>query len=342
MTEHQTKLTSSELASIWTGYMNSSMSNCILGYFLKHVEDEKIKSIVQVAFDISSIHIEKLTVIFEKELIPIPTGFTMDDDVNINAPRLYSDTFILTFINHMTKMGLLVYGGFLAMSARKDIRVYFTDGLKEVFDLFNNSTEVAMAEGTFVKAPSIVYPTKTDYVDSKKYLSGFSLSPFSQQRPLNTVEISHLFTNIQTNLIGSKVALSFAQISPREDLQKFMLRGNDISKKHVQLFSSILLENNIQPAVTSDICITDSTTPPFSDKLSLSIMGLLTSAGIGNYATSAATSQRSDLVTNYERLSLEIAQYAKDGVYIMIENKWLEQPPGTIDKQKLTETKDTE
>jgi hypothetical protein len=26
----------------------------------------------------------------------------------------------------------------------------------------------------------------------------------------------------------------------------------------------------------------------------------------------------------------------------MIDNKWLEQPPGTTDKQKLSQTKDTE
>ena len=85
--------------------------------------------------------------------------------------------------------------------------------------------------------------------------------------------------------------------------------------------------------------ITDSTTPPFSDKLIMFHMALLSSAGIGNYATSAAASQRSDLLLNYERLSLEIAQYAKDGADIMIQNEWLEQPPGTMDKEQLAKDK---
>ncbi|WP_019414542.1 DUF3231 family protein [Paenisporosarcina sp. TG20] len=285
------------------------MSNCILGYFLKHVEDEETKSIVQFTFDTTSTHIEKLSSIFEKEHIPLPTGFTMDDDVNINAPRLYSDMFMLTFLNHMSKMWLLSYSGFIAMSAREDIRAFFIKGLEETSDLFNRSSEVAISQGFFVRAPYIAYPTKKDYEDSKKYFSGVSF--FSKQRPLNTVEISHLYMNIQTNLIGSKLALSFAQISPREELQKWMLRGNDISKKHLQIFSSILLENNIQPPVSSDAGITDSTTPPFSDKVALFLMGVLSAAGVGNYATAAAASQRSDLVINYERLSLEIGQYAK-------------------------------
>jgi len=339
MTENQTQLTSSEIASIWTCYLNATMSNCILEYFLTHVEDEETKSIVELTYKLTTSHSEQLAKFFEREQIPVPIGFTKED-VNLNAPRLYTDTFMLTFINHMSKMWLLSFSGFISLSAREDIRSFFIEGLKHVAELFDKSTNVELSQGVFVRAPYIAYPTKTDYVDSKKYLNGSFF--FSKQRPLNTIEISHLFMNIQTNLIGCKLALSFAQISPRENLQKLMLRGNEISKKHIQVFTATLLDNNIQPPISSDVCITDATTPPFSDKLTLFLMGALSAAGVGNYATAAAASQRSDLVLNYERLSLEIALFAKDGAFIMIENNWLEQPPGTIDKKELAKTKDTE
>ena len=69
-------------------------------------------------------------------------------------------------------------------------------------------------------------------------------------------------------------------------------------------------------------------------------MAFMSAAGIGNYATAAAASQRSDLLLNYERLSIEIGQYAKDGADIMISNEWLEQPPGTLDKDRLTKKKE--
>nr|WP_318281090.1 DUF3231 family protein [Paenibacillus bovis] len=88
------------------------------------------------------------------------------------------------------------------------------------------------------------------------------------------------------------------------------------------------------------IYVTDSTTAPFSDKLMMFHMGLLSAAGTGNYATSAAASQRTDLVIAYERLSLEIALYAKDGANIMIRNGWMEQPPTTVDKDELIKNKD--
>lgn len=68
-------------------------------------------------------------------------------------------------------------------------------------------------------------------------------------------------------------------------------------------------------------------------------MSLLTAEGIGNYATASAASQRSDLAMNYERLSFEVAQYAKSGADIMIKNGWLEQPPGTKDKVQLAKKK---
>lgn len=68
-------------------------------------------------------------------------------------------------------------------------------------------------------------------------------------------------------------------------------------------------------------------------------MGLLTAAGTGNYATAAAASKRSDLILKYERLSFEIAQYAKDIAYLMIQNEWREQPPGTLDKVRLAQQK---
>ena len=86
--------------------------------------------------------------------------------------------------------------------------------------------------------------------------------------------------------------------------------------------------------------ITDSITPPFSDKLVDVSHSYDSCSRDGKfYAVAAAASQRSDLALNYERLSLEIAQYVKDGADIMINHAWLEQPPGTQDKEKLSKKK---
>ncbi len=336
MTKHSTQLTSAEIACIWTNYMQDSMSKCVLSYLLQTVEDDDIRPLIQWAYDISCTHIEELTTLFQKEQIPLPTGFT-DEDVNVNAPRLYTDAFILNYLAHMARVGMLGYSGFTSMGARKDLKTYFIKGLRETSDLFDQSTDLLLEKGLYIRAPYISYPTKTDFVDSHKYLSGFSL--FSKQRPLNAIEISHLYMNSITNHIGSKLSLSFAQVSPQEEIQNWMLRGRDISQKHMRVFTRILLDSDIESPISPDVAITDATTPPFSDKLVMFHMAMLSATGTGNYATAASASQRSDLIINYERLSLEVALYAKDGADIMIKNQWMEQPPTTLDKEQLVKKK---
>ncbi|MDT3765872.1 DUF3231 family protein [Priestia filamentosa] len=336
MTKHPTQLTSAEIACIWTNYMQDSMSKCVLSYLLQTVEDNDIRPLIQWAYDISCTHIEELTTLFQKEQIPLPTGFT-DEDINVNAPRLYTDAFILNYLAHMARVGMLGYSGFTSMGARKDLKTYFIKGLRETSDLFDQSTDLLLEKGLYIRAPYISYPTKTDFVDSHKYLSGFSL--FSKQRPLNAIEISHLYMNSITNHIGSKLSLSFAQVSPQEEIQNWMLRGRDISQKHMRVFTRILLDSDIESPISPDVAITDTTTPPFSDKLAMFHMAMLSATGTGNYATAASASQRSDLIINYERLSLEVALYAKDGADIMIKNQWMEQPPTTLDKEQLVKKK---
>ena len=77
------------------------------------------------------------------------------------------------------------------------------------------------------------------------------------------------------------------------------------------------------------------TIPPFSDRLMLQHVVMLNGIGIGNYATSMGSSLRHDLSVNYTRLIGEVANYGEDGINILIENKWLEEPPRTIDRREL-------
>ncbi|GIN74937.1 hypothetical protein J14TS2_54120 [Bacillus sp. J14TS2] len=337
MNEKSVHLTSSEIASLWTGYMNDSMSETILGFMLKYIEDPDIKTVVQYAYDISRNHLEQLVTIFENEQYAIPNGFTKQD-VNMNAPWLFTDMFCLIYVNHMAKVGMLAYSGFVSMSYREDIRDYFSQSLTETNHLYNQSLNIALLKGINSRHPYIEVPKQTDYVDSKKYLSG--LNPFSEKRPLNAVEISHLYMNILTNSMGVRLCLAFAQTSPSKDVQDFMLRGKEVSQKHIKIFVDTLLKDHIQAPEVPDVGVSDSITQTFSDKLIMFHMSLIISSGIGNYATAAAASQRSDLAVNYERLSLEIAKLAKSGADTMIQHNWLEQPPGTKDREKLARSKE--
>jgi hypothetical protein len=55
------KLTSSEIANLWISYQNDSMAICGIKYYLKHIDDENIRSVLEYALQISMLHVEKVT-----------------------------------------------------------------------------------------------------------------------------------------------------------------------------------------------------------------------------------------------------------------------------------------
>lgn len=65
---------------------------------------------------------------------------------------------------------------------------------------------------------------------------------------------------------------------------------------------------------------------------------MMNAAAIANSAVSLASSPRQDLALMYGRLIAQIAGYANDGIKIMIDNGWLEEPPRYVDRSELVNT----
>ncbi|HWO78475.1 MAG TPA: DUF3231 family protein, partial [Bacillus sp. (in: firmicutes)] len=106
--ENKIYLTSAEIGSLWTSYMNDSMSKCVLGFMLKHLKDTDIKPAIEYAYNLASSHLDFLNSLFDQEQYAVPNGFT-ENDVNMEAPWLFSDIFCLTYVNHMARVGMLAY-----------------------------------------------------------------------------------------------------------------------------------------------------------------------------------------------------------------------------------------
>jgi spore coat protein CotF len=321
--EHNPRLTSSEISIMWSSYVNNSFSKCIMEYFLANVDEPDIKSILEFALNISQKMLNMSKEILKKDNQPIPVGFT-DEDVSPSSPRLFSDAFYLYYIKNMSKVGLSIYGVALATSAHSDVRDFLSQAIQASIELYNKTANVLLSKGLFVRPPYVSTPDSVDFIDKKKYLGGFlNLN----NRPLNVIEITHIAANIEANVVGRALLEGFAQVAKSEKVSDYCNRGKEISKKHIQLFSSMLTEDDIPAPAAWDLEVTDSTFTPFSDKLIMFHITLLIASSISNYATSSAASLRMDIAASYVRLTAENAQYAKDGVNLMIENEWLEQPP---------------
>ncbi len=329
-TEHNIRLSSSEIAHLWTNYLTDSLATCVLTYFLEKTEDTQIKDILQYALHLSVKHVKTIKDIFKSENYPVPIGFT-NEDVDLTAPRLYSDMFHLHYIHHMTKLGIPSYGVALGMIARSDVRAFYSECLASSNELQNKTVNVLLEKGLFVRPPYITTPKDVDFVKSQSFLKGW----FGERKPLLSMEIAQLYHNTQTNYLGRALVMGFSQVAKISDVRDYMLRGKKISSKHIEVFSSLLAENDLPSPISWDADVMDSTTPPFSDKLMMFHVSGISSSGMGNYGVALSTSSRRDLATHFARLIAEVGLYIEDGANLMINHGWMEQPPQSLDRDAL-------
>ncbi|MGM0753861.1 MAG: DUF3231 family protein [Bacillota bacterium] len=127
------------------------------------------------------------------------------------------------YLRQMGKVGMIIYSGAASLTVREDILEFFQQALQFSSDLYRKTTETVKEKGILVRPPYIDYPEKVEFIMEKSYMSS-SLNPFVNRRPLNAVEISHLFLNLflntETNLLVSMIATSFAQMAQSKEVRK--------------------------------------------------------------------------------------------------------------------------
>ncbi|MFD1361849.1 DUF3231 family protein [Lentibacillus salinarum] len=328
-------LTSAEITQLWAAYMNDCALECQLQYFWAKVEDEDVKTVVQQGLELAQSHIPKIADLFKKENFPIPYGFKLDEDVDINAPRLYSDHFVLYYLQQGAKTAMQAYGVSLSLVGREDVYHYFSQCHREQDELLKQVNTVLQAKGLYVMFPHLPKPENYDFVKNQSFLTGY----FGERRPLAGTEINNLFSNYHRNALGAATLIGFSQVAKNTDVRKFMVRGKEIAQKHCEVFGSILSEDDVPAPTKMEDSVTDATTYTFSDKLMMYYSTGLIALSVGYYGTSMSASPRRDLGTAYNRLLNEILKYAEDGANIMIKHGWMEEPPRALDRDELAKKK---
>jgi hypothetical protein len=329
------RLTSGEMAHLWAQYLNDSASLCVLSYFLEKCEDQEIRPIIHYAIELSQSHIKKITAFFTEGKNVVPKGFTLEEDVDLTAPQLYSDSFALNFLNQMAKVGLTTYAGSVVASVRDDINTYYMECLTETMQLYKKSTDLLLSKGLFIRSPSLPNVEEVEFVKKQ----WFMLDVIGEKRPLIASEVDNLFANMQRNALGVAVLTGFSQVAQNKDVKQFFLKGLEIGNKHIKLFRAKLEESKLPAPMSWDSEVTNSTSYTFSDKLMNFLTSGLVSLSIGYYGTAVSQSPRADISVMYNRLSVEIQLYSEDGANIMIKNKWMEQPPMASDRDELIRKK---
>jgi hypothetical protein len=327
---HNPKLTSAELANIWNTYIADTLALCVLKHFKATNNTPEIIPLLDFALSVSEEHIKDVTQIFKTENIPVPNGFG-EGDIDLEAPKLWSDIFYLRYLEYMGRTGMSTYALAKAIASRKDIRTLFKKYFDQADHLFEMVTDLSLEKGVYVRPPYISYPTEVSYVDELNFLGGL----FGEKRPLLAVEIAHLGTNIEVSNVGKTLLLGFSQTAKSKKLRNYFKNGYEIATKHSEVFLKTLKANDTSYPSTWDGEISESTVSPFSDKLLLFHTNMIGAVGMADYGTAISASMRKDLGIDYSRQILELAQFINEGAKLLISNGWMEKPPSTLDREAL-------
>lgn len=328
---HNVRLTAPEIANLWTQFQNDTMAICVYTYMLKIVEDASIRPILEYALTLAEGHVAKIKEYFKNEKFPIPHGFT-EEDVNLAAPRLFSDEFCLIYTQIASIHGLAGYTAALSTNTRRDIRDYFVQNQNETMELFNRATDLMLEKGILSRAPFINPPNHYEFVQNESFIQGI----LGGERPLNSIEISDIFWNLKKAQLDKALCMAFAQGAQSQEVKDLLWRWVKMMGKHVEILETLLSNDRLPSPRSEDAEITNSTISPFSDRLIMYHKMIISSTQLGLYGTAVATCQRYDLGIHFSRLSMELADILKDGYKLMIKHKWAEQVPLADDREKLS------
>lgn len=328
MYQNNERLTSPEIANLWTHYIHESMEICVIKYMLKSIQDPEIKNVFQTAHEFCQKHLNKLEELFLQENFPVPKGFT-EEDVNLDAPPLFTDHFCLNYIHTMSMHGGQSYSLAFTVSIRQDIRDFYYQCNIDTMNLYNESFDVLVAKNLFDKPPYYSAPDTIHFINSLDYVTDL----FGDKRTMNALECGNIYFNLEKSAITKGCLIAFKQVCKDKEVSKFLEKCINAANKHIGIFTTLLLKEDLHLPRTFDSEITNSNVSPFSDKLMLFHSGGLFAAAISYYGTAAIYSMRADIVMQCEKAILDdLLVYGSFGKLI-IKKKWMEQPPNADDRK---------
>jgi hypothetical protein len=329
-------ITSAELGTLWITYQKQTLLIQMIGQFESKTIDQKAKDILHNYVAEASKFASVIKTIFDNEKAVAPLGFGPSDVFN-DAPALFDDAFHIMFLRILMKISLGLHALHLGMSFRKDIRDFYGGSLKVCQDTFNACTDYLTEQGVLARPPYVIPPKEIEFIEDVKYMSGIQL--LGNKRALNTLEVAYIFNIIESNVMGMQLMSGFAQVAKEVEVRTYLNEGKNLAKKIVTDFSDVFLESDIQPPTTSAGKATDSVVPPYSDKLMMFLVNIMSSFALGGEALGMSFSMRSDLPLKLALIAKNTLDYSREGGKLMIKHKWLEEPPQMVDRNQLIKSK---
>jgi hypothetical protein len=331
MEKSNIKLTTAEISTLWKTYIQNTAVRCFYKHFLQYLQDVEIKSILEEVVVLVETVIGKVEMIFEKENFPIPKGFS-DKDIDLSAPALYTDLFALSFVYRGGQVIIPHYANALTKVTRIDIYNFFAECLNSETELHKKSLNLILSKGLHDRPPTMEYPKNVEFTQHQSSLINTWLG---EKRPLNTLEITELFQDIERNAIGLILLLGLIQVTKDKEIKDYLLKGKKLAENQLDTFDKLLKENDHFIGFPVPMEVTNSTISPFSERLILFIISSSNQVAISTLGDALSVSMRKDLAARYSLFIAEVIKYGGEGQKLLIERGWMEQPPQPIDRNEF-------
>jgi hypothetical protein len=332
-TEAKIQLTSSELGTLWMTYQSTSASLLMYDLMKEKTIDKEAQNILTSYISEAQNVKNEIVKVFNSEKAVIPIGFD-ERDIIRDATPLFDDIFHIMYLRQIIKLNFQHSAIFSAISYMKEVNDIF----KLNYDIANKyyvmTTNYLLGKGVLTRPPYVTMPKQVEFIEDKNYMSGFNV--LTDKRSLNTIEVGYINEAIQSNIFGMQLMTGFAQVAKENEVKKYFIQGKELSKKIVTELSSVMMQSDIQPPSTWAGRATDSTNPPFTDKLMMYITSLISSSSMAFNVLGTSYSMRSDLQLKLGLISKDVFQFSKKGAELMIKHKWMEEPPQMEDRNQLT------
>lgn len=292
-----------------------------------------MKTVLAHSLEVAQKLVEWNENIFKEANHPIPKAFNMDD-VNVNAARLYSDTFMLTYVRFMSRFSMISYSEARASSTRSDVRDFFDEAIRLNIKLFDMADDVLLGKGLLAKPPYIPIPDKIALEEKHSFFGEL----VGEKRPLNASEANRIYLNHQRNVLGESLLMGFIQTVKDPQIKEYFLRGQELSRKHIDAGASLLQSEGLAVPKRFLEEVTESKEVVFSDRLMLFHIIALDSLGFAANGVTISRVMRADLTVTFTKLMGQIALYSKDGLNLITEKNWLEQIPLAKSNKELLHT----
>lgn len=323
------KPTAGEMANIWQFIISNQAQLCLLEHWIVHAEDKDLQKMLQQSKHAANSIIQQGLELYLKAGFPKPIGFSLDKDVHLDAPRLMSDKLILISLQILSEYGVYGYGLTYGKTTTPEVLSYFETCINYSIDLYKNYTKILKKRGYEHNPVYIPVPTEAEMVNNQSFLAGW----WGEQRPVTALEIDSLIFGLRGVILAKTFFMVFSQIAGDTKVKKFCERGKQLTGKRVEKIQSLNTSENLPFQATHETEITDSTISPFSDKLIMFESLALSQIAIARYGNALSSVVRRDLSTMFAFYIVETGTFLDDGLEIMIEKQWLEQPPLAANKK---------